>query len=158
MQVGLADRADIVDEDERIVITRDGDVVHFDYLLLAPGERSARTLHQGQLWARGADPGFLDETIHAMASGEASSVAVVVPRGARWPVPAYELALVLAWSAATGNSNVTLLTAEERPLAAFGSEASGLVEHELATAGIKLVTGVEVIDAPLRGELRPRTC
>ena len=144
----IADRADIVDESERIVITREGDVVHFDYLLLAPGERSARALHQGQVWARGADPGFLDETIQAMASAEASSVAVVVPRGARWPLPAYELALVLAWSKVADSSSVTLLTAEERPLAAFGSQASGLVEHELAAAAVKVVVGVEVIDAP----------
>ncbi len=147
----IADRADIVDESERIVITREGEVVHFDYLLLAPGERSARTLHQGQVWTRGADPGFLDETIQAMASAEASSVAVVVPRGARWPLPAYELALVLAWSASADNSSVTLLTAEERPLAAFGSQASGLVEQELAAAAVKVVVGVEVIDAPDKG-------
>lgn len=53
------DRVEVVREAERSVLTRDGDTVEFDFLLPAPGKRSAR-----------------------------ANLAVAVPRGARWPVPA----------------------------------------------------------------------
>ena len=145
----VADRTVVVDEQRRCVLTRAGDTVNFDYLLLAPGGRFKRALRQGDLWVRGGDPGFLDDIIIQLGAGKIHSVAVVVPRGARWSVPAYELALVVAWSTAhaTG-AQVTLLTSEEAPLAALGDAASAAVANELDAAGVKLVVGVEVADAP----------
>ena len=52
----LADRADLVDEAERNVLTRDGDTVGFDFLLLAAGNRSKRALRQGQCGSAVAIP------------------------------------------------------------------------------------------------------
>ena len=153
----VEDRADAIHQDERTVITRDGDTVPFDYLLLALGARTARTLDQGHVWQRGADPGFLDEVIAALGAGEARSVAVVVPRGARWPLPAYELALVLAWTTADTSATITLITAEDKPLGAIGKEATRAVTGETEAAGLHVITGVEAIDAqrddPERSEL-----
>jgi NADPH-dependent 2,4-dienoyl-CoA reductase/sulfur reductase-like enzyme len=145
-----ADRAAVVDEEQRTVLTRDGDTIGYDYLLLAPGARSARPLRQGFVWARGADPGFLDEIIAERASGAARNVAIVVPRGARWPLPAYELALVLAWTAARADAHVVVVTAEERPLAALGADAADAIAAELAKAGIEVRAGVEAFDEPPR--------
>ena len=147
----IRDRAEFVRESERCLLTRDGDTVEFDYLLLAPGERSKRPLAQGYLWERGGDPSFLDEIISQIAAARVASVAVAIPRGARWPVPAYELALVLAWSAAGTDAAITLITAEERPLGALGSAASHAVAAELERAGVETITGVELVDAPERG-------
>jgi sulfide:quinone oxidoreductase len=152
-QVGatwVADRADVIYEEERKVLTRDGDTVDFDFLLLAMGARSRRALSQGHVWERGADPGFLDRIIEGIAAGEVRSVAVAVPRGARWPIPAYELALVLAWRTTGTDARVTLLTAEERPLGALGRDATEAVERELDAAGVEVVTSVEVVDDPER--------
>jgi len=151
----VADRADVVDETERTVLTRDGDTVGFDFLLLAPGERSTRALRQGYVWERGADPGFLDQIILGIAAGEVRSVAVAVPRGARWPIPAYELALILAWTATGTDARVALLTAEEHPLAALGPEATDAVARQLDAAGVEVVSGVEVIDEPERNAKTP---
>lgn len=145
----VADRADAIRQDERSVLTRDGDTVDFDYLLLALGARSARTLLQGVVWQRGGDPGFLDEVIPELVAGVVQSVAVVIPRGARWPLPAYELALVLAWRAAGTDARITLVTAEERPLGALGPEATQAVAGELDAAGVHVITGVEAFDAQL---------
>jgi sulfide:quinone oxidoreductase len=150
-EVGAAwvrDRAEVVHEPERIVLTRDGDTVEFDFLLLAPGERGARPLRHGYLWERGGDPSFLHQIIREIAAGEVASVAVAVPRGARWPVPAYELALVLAWTAARTDASIALITAEERPLGALGAAASDAVAAELERAGVETITGVEILDAP----------
>ena len=152
----VRDRAEVVRESERCLLTRDGDIVEFDYLLLAPGERSKRPLAQGYLWERGGDPSFLDTIIRQIAAEQVASVAVAVPRGARWPVPAYEIALVLAWSAAGTDTRITLITAEERPLGALGSAASDAIAAELELAGVETITGVELADAPARGT-RPMT-
>lgn len=144
----VADRAAAVYETERQVLTRDGDTVDFDYLLLAPGSRSRRVLRQGYVWERGADPSFLDQIISGIVAGEVQSVAVVAPRGARWPLPAYELALVLAWTAVRTDAQVTLITAEEQPLAALGPGATETVARELDAANVETITGVELIDEP----------
>jgi hypothetical protein len=63
-------------------------------------------------------------------------------------VPAYELALVLAWRAAGARTEINLITSGEHPLATLGTDASNLVLHELRDAGIHLQTGVEVVDTP----------
>jgi NADPH-dependent 2,4-dienoyl-CoA reductase/sulfur reductase-like enzyme len=83
----VVDRASVVREAERSVLTRDGDVVGFDFLLLAPGARSRRALRQGYVWERGADPSFLDQIILDLVARKVRSVAVAIPRGARWPLP-----------------------------------------------------------------------
>ncbi len=150
----VRDRAEVVRESEGCLLTRDGDIVEFDYLLLAPGERSKRPLAQGYLWERGGDPSFLNEIIRDIAARKVASVAVAVPRGARWSVPAYELALVLAWSAAGTDAAITLITAEERPLGALGSVASDAVAEELERAGVETIAGVELVDALERGGSR----
>lgn len=146
----LADRADLVDLRSRTVVTREGETAAYDFLLLATGSRPERPLRQGHVWERGADPHFLDATIEAVTGGSAARVAVVVPRGARWPIPAYELALVLAWSAAGTDAEITLITAEARPLGALGSDASETLVGELAQAGVRVLAGVEALDDPRR--------
>lgn len=158
----LRDRADLIDQAERNVLTRDGDTIAFDYLLLAPGARRRRALAQGFVWERGGDPGFLDQIISDLVSGRVQSVAVVVPRGARWPLPAYELALILAWTAAGTSARITLLSAERQVLGALGQQATETVALELEAAGVEVITGVEVLDeqpdpAPEAADLILRT-
>lgn len=144
----VVDRVAAVHEAQGTLLSRDGDEVEFDFLLLALGARSERTLRQGHIWMRGSDPHFLDQILADVSAGRVRSVAVVVPRGARWPVPGYELALILAWTAgATGaRCRVALITAEGRPLAALGHEAADTVFGELESAGVEVTTGVEVMD------------
>ncbi len=143
------DRADFVDEGAGMVVTRDGATLDFDFLLLAVGGRRERPLDQGDVWTRGGDPTFVEEIRAGLAENEITSVAVVVPRGSRWPVPAYELALVLAWSAAAHvkDIRVTLLTSEHRPLGALGMQAAETVTRELTLAEVEVMTGVEATDA-----------
>jgi sulfide:quinone oxidoreductase len=142
----IADLAAVVRAPERRLLTRDGDTVAFDFLLIAAGTRSRRSLHQGYVWERGRDPGFLDQIIFDIGSGKVANVAVVIPRGARWPLPAYELALVIAWSTHGTGAQVTLITVEQEPLCALGSAATEAVARELEAAGVETISGVEVID------------
>lgn len=135
------DRAALVDESERMLVTHDGESIRFDGLLIAAGRRYERVLEQGHAWVRGSDPAFLDAIIAALAAGEKRSVCVAAPDGVRWQVPAYELALVLAWSSAPG-AHIALVTAEPAPLAALGASASAAVARELAAAGVELRAAV----------------
>lgn len=144
----VRDRVAAVHGADRQLLTRDGELVDFDYLLLAAGVTPHRTLQQGEVWQRGNDPRFFDRIIDDAVVGRIESIAIVIPRGARWPVPAYELALVLAWRAAGARTKITLITSEEHPLAALGTEASNLILHELRDAGIHLQTSIAVVDEP----------
>jgi len=68
----------------------------------------------------------------------------VVPPGAVWPLPAYELALMTAGQAKEmghDDVTVTVITPERRALSLFGDEASEAVSEELRNAGVELKTG-----------------
>jgi sulfide:quinone oxidoreductase len=77
--------------------------------------------------------------------GYTKRVAMIVPPGSVWPLPAYELALMTAGEArAMGQDDieVTVVTPEHEPLSLFGQEASAAVAEELGAAGVRLKTGV----------------
>ena len=68
----------------------------------------------------------------------------MVPPGAVWPLPAYELALMTAGEAkAMGHDDVkvTVVTPEREPLTLFGERAAAAVAEELRWAGVDLVAG-----------------
>ena len=71
-------------------------------------------------------------------------VAFVVPAGSSWPLPLYELALMLAERAYSMCVDLELhfVTPEAAPLALFGPEASREVAGLLTEAEIALHTGV----------------
>ena len=73
------------------------------------------------------------------ASGLAEQLAIVVPDGASWSLPAYELALLTA--AHSPRSKITLITYEHAPLEAFGALVSEAVTEILAASGVALRTG-----------------
>ena len=84
---------------------------------------------------------------------------MVVPYGARWPIPAYELALVLGWKAAGTGAQISLITVEDEPLATLGQAATRLITDELHQAGVQVQCATEVTDgAGEAGEDRPGAC
>ena len=71
-------------------------------------------------------------------------MAFVVPDGAGWPLPAYELALMTAWDArdmGQDDLEVEVRTPEAAPLAMFGEEASASLREDLDEAGVTVRTG-----------------
>jgi sulfide:quinone oxidoreductase len=83
-----------------------------------------------------------------MEGGYARRIAFVVPPGATWPLPVYELALLAAERASSLSLDVqlTILTPEEAPLGIFGRTASEEVDRVLNAAGIVVVTSTHVAD------------
>jgi len=133
-----------VDQARRRLLTDDGSFIEYDILVVAVGPHSPRE-RQELTWRRGPDAtrrfaGILEE----IERGVAGSLAIVVPPRAAWPVDAYELALVASLAAARGGSDarVSLITAEQAPLEAFGEAAAEAIAAELACAGIAVIAGV----------------
>jgi sulfide:quinone oxidoreductase len=133
-----------VDTDARTVTTDAGDTLHYDSLVLALGARAVPAYEHATTFSP-AQPDDLEGLLRDLEEGYSSSVAFVVPPGPVWPFPAYELALLTARDARGMSADVTVkvVTAEERPLAAFGTVVSRAVEDLLRDNGVALVTGAD---------------
>lgn len=150
VQDGLAQ----VDSERGRVLTRNGDFLPFDAVVLATGVRHPRVSAPGLRWSRGpGGPPLFTGLLREIEAGEAHRVAFVVPPDAAWPVDAYELSLIAARAARAGGGEVTVLTGEQEPLEALGQPASETVRRQLAEAGIELRTGVELSDGSAPEEL-----
>jgi sulfide:quinone oxidoreductase len=134
-----------VDDAAGRVRLRDGGERAYDALLVAPGGRAVSGVEGATTWWPGGDPESYGGLLRDLDEGYAKRIAIVVPPGAVWPLPAYELALMTAGQAIDmGHDDVriTVVTPERRALSLFGDEASAAVADELAHAGVEFKTGV----------------
>jgi sulfide:quinone oxidoreductase len=134
-----------VDDAGREVRLRDGGTRPFEALLLAPGGRAVAGVERATTWWPGGDPEIYGGLLRDIEEGYTKRLAIVVPPGAVWPLPAYELALMTAGEAremGQDDVEVTVVTPERAPLSLFGEAASTAVGEELALAGVALRTGV----------------
>jgi sulfide:quinone oxidoreductase len=116
----------------------------FDALLVAPGARPVPGLEGATTWWPGGDADVYGGLLRDIEEGYSKRLAIVVPPGAVWPLPAYELALMTAGEArAMGHEDVEIIvvTPEPVPLTLFGGEASAALADELVQAGVQLRTG-----------------
>lgn len=130
--------------DERAVILDSGPRLPYDVLVVAVGARAVPPFEHGVLFDRRNDAAAFDDALGDLGAGLAGGMAVVVPPGAGWTLPAYELALAtVQWGRERGLERlpVTLVTVEPRPLDAFGGQASEGVAALLAQAGVRVVSG-----------------
>lgn len=130
-----------VDTDARLVHTDHGAELSYDALLLATGAH-VRTRYAH---AYTIDDRHLDDTLHGLLQdlegGYVKSIAFVIPARMGWQLPAYEIALMTAGRAYElgVEARLALVTPEPSPLAAFGSQASQVVEGLLTGSGIELI-------------------
>ena len=134
-----------VDDAGRQVRLQDGRMLGFEALLLAPGGRAAAGVDGATTWWPGGDSEDYGGLLRDIEEGYTKRLAIVVPLGAVWPLPAYELALMTAGEARSmghDDVHVIVVTPEPGPLSLFGEEASAAVTEELQAAGVELRTGV----------------
>jgi sulfide:quinone oxidoreductase len=133
-----------VDPAGHVATTRTGESIAYDVLLVAAGAVQTRPFESAIVFS-GAEHDV--EAVHGLIQdvegGYTRRVAFVVPDGASWPLPLYELALMLAERAyeMSASLEIHVVTPEATPLAAFGAEASREVARLLREAGVVLHTG-----------------
>ena len=132
-----------VNPERHMAMLSGGQLLTYDALIVAVGAKAEPSVH-GALVFRGHDDsdsvrGMVDEIARSASRGAATRLAIVVPAGCAWPLAAYELALMAREHLTAAGSGdvveVAVVTAEDRPLGLFGSEASASVERTLGRAG-----------------------
>jgi sulfide:quinone oxidoreductase len=135
-----------VDAPAHTITTITGEQLSYDALLVASG---ARPLDPGNGAITFSGSLTDQERIHGIVQdvegGYLHRIAFVIPAGGTWPLPLYELALLLAERAYSMGAKVELhlITPEATPLALFGAEASRDVAQLLAEAGIAVHTATD---------------
>jgi sulfide:quinone oxidoreductase len=130
--------------------------IPYDALLVAVGAIPTKAV-PGALTFRGpADTEKIRTLLKEIAAGDVRRLAFVLPWGAVWSLPLYELALMTAAhldSHQVEGVELVLVTPEEEPLQLFGPAGSDAVGELLDERGITLVTGshpAEFADGALR--------
>ena len=131
-----------VDPARRRALMRSGVEIAYDALVVACGARSVEALPGAvTFWGTGGDLGAVLETA---AGGGRRRIVFAVPGAPGWPLPVYELALLvqreLAARGATG-VEISIVTPEAAPLEIFGARASELVAALLERRGIPVICG-----------------
>ncbi len=130
-----------VDVERRLARLDSGEERDYGQLLVAVGARPEVAL-DGALTFRGpADVPMVEWVLAEVARGHRRQIVVVVPPGATWPLPAYELAIMAATETRGGtDATVSVVTPEREPLWIFGDAGSQAMRELLAERGIELHT------------------
>jgi len=150
------DALESIDAEQRVVHTAGGLALAYDALLIAIGARAAALLPG----ADAMDPSRMEESlnglIEAIDDGAVHKLGFIAPSSA-WPLPVYEVAL-LAKERARERAvklDITIITAERRPLGVFGERVSTAVAGLLVGSRIELITGAWVDSPAGRVTLHP---
>ena len=110
-----------------IARTRAGATLAFDALLVAVGAWSEPAVAGATTWTPELDQEVMGGLLADIEEGYAKRVAFVVPDGAGWPLPAYELALMTAWDARDmGQDDVEVAVVHARVRAAGDVRRGGI--------------------------------
>jgi len=145
-----------VDAGSKLARTSAGSAGSYDVLLVACGAVPTPAV-PGALTFRGpADTEKIRQLLGEIVAGQVGRVAFVVPWGAVWSLPIYELALMTAAyleERDVERVELVLVTPEDEPLQLFGRAGSEAVRELLEERGIAVQTGatpVEMVDGELR--------
>jgi sulfide:quinone oxidoreductase len=130
--------------DRHEVMTASGTTHRYDELVVAVGARPYAPFRDA-VTVGGQDTGqALADLSSRLGAGRVRSVAFVVPTGASWTLPLYELAVMTArqgWSAGLDDPRYWLVTPEPQPLAVFGAAVSREIHQLLEPEGITFMGG-----------------
>jgi sulfide:quinone oxidoreductase len=141
----VIDGVTAVDDPGRRMRLADSGDRSFDALLVAPGARPVAGVDGATTWWPAGDSESYGGLLRDLEEGYAKRLAIAVPPGAVWPLPAYELALMTAGEAremGQDDVSITVVTPEHTPLSLFGEQASDALAGELRWAGVDVRTGV----------------
>jgi sulfide:quinone oxidoreductase len=128
--------------EDHVVISQSGAEHPYDVVLLTLGARRLPAFEGALTFRSQEDVEQVHGLVQDVEGGYVRRVALVVPGGVTWPLPLYELALMLAGRARDMGLDVelTVVTPEETPLAVLGSAAGAGVAELLEENGIAVST------------------
>jgi len=136
---------DRVQPERHLAVTKDGDELSYDVLVLALGAHPEREWSsEDVLTYHGTRDGPSYRLLLAkLREGRVNRLAFVKPGGASWPLPLYDLALMTSAECRAHDLSgveLSLVTPEEEPLAIFGHAASAAIRRLLDDSGVTLYT------------------
>jgi sulfide:quinone oxidoreductase len=137
-----------VEPERRAAITRDGERLPYDYLVLTGGVRMLWAVPGAVTFWGVADEGQVGEVVARLRAGTLRRLVFTMPGGRSWALPLYELALLAATqldASGEGATALTVVTPEDAPLELFGRRAAEQMSELLAERGIELVTGTHPV-------------
>jgi sulfide:quinone oxidoreductase len=141
-----------VDPQRRLVMLAGGELLRFDHLIVAVGPRQTPQIPEALTFRGHADVPELRAMVEGMVRhaerGGDTDLVIAIPRDCGWPLAGYEIALMTrehVLASGLGEAcHVTVVTAEDVPLGAFGPTAGETVVGKLRKTGIEIVTGTSV--------------
>ena len=126
-----------------------GELLRYDDLIVAIGPRLEPSIPEALTFRGHRDVDQLRNLVSGVVShserGGDADVVVVIPAGCGWPLAGYEIAVMTREQLVAGGHSercrVTVVTAEEVPLAGFGPGAGAAVAAKLRRTGIEIVAG-----------------
>jgi len=145
-----ADALASVQAEKHHVLTRDGNALPYDLLVVATGARSREAVPGAVTFRGPLSAGLVEQAIDRVSADPGLRLAFVAPQGVHWLLPLYELALLSAVTLrerGVAESDILVATGEHQPLEVFGPAASGAIQRELKRAGIELVRNAAAVSA-----------
>jgi sulfide:quinone oxidoreductase len=130
---------------KRYVRTASGTRLEYDALILATGARAIAGIPGASTFRDHRDLRLIRRVFADVDSGAARRIVFGVPTGVSWPLPMYELALLVAARATERSldAEISLVTPEREPLEVFGPRASELVRGVLEGGGVRFIGDAE---------------
>lgn len=129
---------DEVDPERRAIGLSDDSEFSYDYLIASPGTESLTSVPGAINYAAQTGNQAVTEALVKLRGREDAKVVVTMPEGGTWPLPAYELALLIA-AELDPAASTTIVTPEQSPLGLFGEAASEKVASLLRSHGIEVL-------------------
>jgi len=135
-----------VDAEAGMAVTAGGERIFYADLVLAVGARPQAAVEGALTFGLPQDAAAIADVVRGVRAGRVRRVALAVPGGVAWTLPAYELALRLAAERdPQGRApELLLVTPEHAPLDAFGSEVAAAAREVLEQHGVRLRTASAV--------------
>jgi sulfide:quinone oxidoreductase len=138
-----------VDPGRRLAVTRDGERLRYDYLVIASGVRMLAAVPGAVTFWGAADEGQIDDVIADLRAGSLRHLVFTMSGGRSWALPLYELALLAATELAkadgTHRTRLTVVTPEDTPLELFGRRAGEQMSSLMEDRGIEVLSGAHPV-------------